>query len=52
VHWKCFSQEHRPQLDYSGFGPFVFDSDQYKKTILKLQADLSGLTTTAGQSKE
>ena len=33
IVWDHFSQEHRPARDYSGFGPFVFDLKQYRKTV-------------------
>ena len=33
VTWSEFSQEHRPEWDYEGFGPFVFDRDQYAGAV-------------------
>jgi hypothetical protein len=35
VTWVSFSQEHRPAWNYEGFGPFVFDRDQYATAISK-----------------
>lgn len=37
--WKGFTQPHRPDRDYSLFGPFVFDRDQYSEAVLKLQGE-------------
>jgi hypothetical protein len=31
--WDMFRQEHRPDRDYSSFGPFTFDAEQYKTVI-------------------
>jgi hypothetical protein len=36
VKWSSFRQPHCPERDYSGFGPFVFDADQYKKAVSAL----------------
>ena len=33
VTWSAFVQPHRPGRDYSGFGPFVFDRDQYDAAL-------------------
>lgn len=30
VRWVEFEQPHRPDLDYSGFGPFVFERAAYE----------------------
>lgn len=35
VTWSQFSQEHRPDRDYDGFGPFTFDRDQYASAVAK-----------------
>ena len=44
VIWRNFKQPHRHNRDYSRFGPFVFDIQQYKESIAKLSADYSTLT--------
>jgi hypothetical protein len=36
VQWKDFKQPLRPDRDYSGFGPFLFDADQYQRSVLEL----------------
>ncbi|MDF0512493.1 hypothetical protein PX701_02550 [Agromyces sp. H3Y2-19a] len=33
IIWQGFSQPHRPDRSYSGFGPFVFARDQYDHAI-------------------
>lgn len=33
VIWHRFSQPHRPQRDYSGFGPFMFRRREYEEAI-------------------
>jgi hypothetical protein len=33
VSWDNFSQDHRPNWDYSGFGPFRFQREQYERAI-------------------
>ncbi|GAB3944214.1 hypothetical protein GCM10029976_067960 [Kribbella albertanoniae] len=33
VTWDSFRQPHRPDWDYSGFGPFVFDRAQYDEAL-------------------
>jgi hypothetical protein len=35
VTWSNFSQEHRPDRDYDGFGPFVFNRDQYASAVAR-----------------
>ena len=35
VTWSDFSQEHRPAWDYEGFGPFIFDRDQYASAVVE-----------------
>lgn len=36
VEWKNFAQPHRDEWDYSGFGPFTFDRQQYDRQIAEL----------------
>src|ERR1017187_1282779 len=36
VKWAAFRQEHRPERDYSAFGPFVVDADQYRHAVADL----------------
>lgn len=31
VTWSSFSQPHRPERDYSEFGPFAFEADTYRE---------------------
>jgi hypothetical protein len=33
VVWSDFSQEHRPNWDYAGLGPFVFERQQYAGAV-------------------
>lgn len=33
VTWMGFRQPHRPDRDYTGFGPFVFDRYQYEEAL-------------------
>lgn len=33
VTWSGFTQPHRPAWSYAGFGPFVFDRDQYEAAV-------------------
>jgi hypothetical protein len=46
VVWDNFRQPHRPQRDYSEFGPFVFVAVQYQNAVTELQAQYS-LTLSA-----
>jgi hypothetical protein len=41
ITWHEFKQPHRPDRSYWRFGPFVFDSGQYKKAVAGLCADLA-----------
>ena len=41
ITWHDFLQPHRPDRDYSGFGPFRFDSTQYMSAISLLQENIS-----------
>ena len=36
VTWCQFSQPHRPKRDYSNFGPFVFNKQQYVSVLKAL----------------
>lgn len=33
VTWSHFAQSRRPAWSYAGFGPFVFDRDQYEAAV-------------------
>jgi hypothetical protein len=33
VMWDSFKQPHRPDRDYSAFGPFIFKAEQYRKVV-------------------
>ena len=41
VKWTTFQQPHRPQRDYSAFGPFIFDADRYRRTVAALRDEFS-----------
>ncbi len=38
IIWSDFSQVHRPERDYTSFGPFTFDLDEYKKSLQPIAA--------------
>jgi hypothetical protein len=39
VVWDSFRQPHRPLRDYSDFGPFIFDAEQYRKAVIGVAAN-------------
>ena len=41
VVWDGFRQPHRPQRDYSGFGPFVFDESSYRSALARAVAEIT-----------
>ena len=41
VVWKDFQQPHRPGRSYSGFGPFSFDTLQYRDELVELARKLA-----------
>jgi hypothetical protein len=41
VVWDRFKQPHRPERDYSLFGPFVFNAAQYSMAANEIQARFS-----------
>jgi hypothetical protein len=47
VEWTSFRQTFRKERDYSDFGPFVFDADQYRKAVAALCNDFSPLVGVA-----
>lgn len=42
VVWEGFHQPHRPERDYSGFGPFTFDAQQYEIAVNEISAQFTG----------
>jgi len=42
VTWSRFTQPHRPERDYTAFGPFTFDRDAYDLEVDQLVADTAG----------
>lgn len=36
IAWQSFEQPHRPARDYSSFGPFVFEREQYEEALRSL----------------
>jgi hypothetical protein len=38
VTWDSFQQPHRKERDYSGFGPLVFDAQQYREAVAGLRS--------------
>jgi len=51
VTWDSFQQPHRSERDYSSFGPFVFEADQYRKAVAMLCAEFSARVPQATQSE-
>lgn len=47
VVWESFQQPHRPERDYSWFGPFVFDAAQYREAVAVLRAEFSARVPAA-----
>jgi hypothetical protein len=38
VTWDSFQQPHRKERDYSGFGPIVFEAQQYREAVAALRS--------------
>ncbi len=38
VTWDSFQQPHHKERDYSGFGPIVFDTQQYREAVAALRS--------------
>ena len=41
VTWDGFKQPHRAERDYSKFGPFIFDAEQYQSAIADAERAIS-----------
>jgi len=41
VTWTEFAQDYRPEWNYAGFGPFVFERDQYERAVRWLVSELA-----------
>ena len=44
IVWDHFAQEHRPERDYSRFGPFRFEFTQYSTTVAGLESRFKART--------
>ncbi|MGY0496939.1 hypothetical protein ACWZHB_00365 [Nocardia sp. FBN12] len=41
VVWDCFEQPYRTTRDYTAFGPFLFDRNQYDKAVQGLHVTIA-----------
>lgn len=46
VIWDFFRQGHRPERDYSNFGPFIFAENQYRQAVNDLEQEIAARKTT------
>jgi hypothetical protein len=42
IVWEGFKQPFRPERDYSCFGPFRFDLEQYRRSVIELALAFQG----------
>lgn len=47
ILWDTFGQPHRPQRDYSEFGPFTFEVLQYRAAVRELADRLNSRVTAS-----
>jgi len=52
VTWANFRQPHRPAWDYSAFGPFVFDADQYRRAVAEAAAASAELSSSLAIARQ